>query len=233
MTKIKVESDEEEFDESEDEYSSSGGASDEGEDDDYENLNTDPDDESNPNEDDIYEPVEDNEEIEDPEEIEEEDNEEEIELEDVGDAEEFEAETKSCHLKNLDKDFIVLDEDNSNFYANMEYTRVKDEDRISDPIMTYYEMVRVIGTRAQQFNYDAPPLVSGIEDLPPPQMAYIELKAKQTPFIIRRHLPGKLYEEWKIEELEIVHEIDDEFFVPENFDWKLFMKQLNKIEKEK
>lgn len=239
--------DEEEFYSSDDDYYSdeeyqsdddyqSGGADDEKElDSDSANLDPDPDDEADPNEDDKYDAIDENEELEDPDQetdIEEENAEEEGEGEAeemVNEEEEFIAETKSCHLKNLNKDFIVLDEDDSNIYAKMEYTKIADEDRETDPVLTYYEMVRVIGTRAQQFNYDAPPLVKGIEDLPPAKMAYIELISKQTPFIVRRHLPGKKYEDWRIDELEIIHTIDDEFFLPENFDWDELMKQSEQL----
>lgn len=124
---------------------------------------------------------------------------------------------KGCYLKNIEEDVIFVDEDDSRNYSKMEYRKVEDKNRISGSNMTYYEMVRVIGTRAQQFNQGAVPLVKGIENLPPPQMAYIELMKKMTPFIIRRNLPGKLYEEWKISELDIIHEISDDFFVSKNF----------------
>lgn len=132
----------------------------------------------------------------------------------------FVGESKVCYMKNLDKDFIVLDEDDSNMYGKLEYKWVAPEDRESDPIMTYYEMVRIIGTRAQQFNFGALPLVKGVDGLHPAKMAYLELIAKMTPYIIRRRLPGKRYEEWRVDELDIIHKIKDEFFVPENFDLK-------------
>lgn len=138
------------------------------------------------------------------------------------------AESKPCHLKNINKDILVLDEDDSNMYGKMEYKRVDDADRETDEILTYYETVRIIGTRAQQFNFGAEPLVSGLEGLHPAKMAYIELMAKMTPYIIRRHLPGKKYEEWRIDELKIIHEIKDDFFLPENFDWDALMSQSRK-----
>lgn len=148
------------------------------------------------------------------------------EFEEEGEEEEIK---KVCYAKNLNKDFIVLDEDDSNIYEKMEYVKIDNEFRITDPVMTYYEMVRVLGTRAQQFNLGSEPLVKGIEHLHPAKMAYIELITKMTPYIIRRHLPGKKYEDWKIEELEIIHEITDNFFIPENFDWNT-IQNLPKID---
>lgn len=189
------------------------------------------------NRDETYDPVTEMEEVPDPdieteveeekivdEEIEEEIEEELEELEEEITGEERAGVARVCHMKNLDKDFIVLDEDDSSMYGTMEYKRVPDEERQTVPIMTYYEMVRIIGTRGQQFNFGAKPLVDGVEQLHPAKMAYVELMAKMTPFIIRRHLPGKKYEEWWIEELEIIHEITDDFFVPENFDKDLLTR---------
>lgn len=189
------------------------------------------DDEKDPNEEDKYDPVDGTDEVEDPdEEIEEEEIEEE-EIEGAEDLAETPGETKACYIKKLNKDFIVLDDDDSNIYGKIEHKKISDEDRITDPSMTYYEMVRIIGTRAQQFNFGAQPLVKGLDGLHPAKMAYLELSAKMTPFIIRRLLPSKKYEDWRIDELEIIHKISDKFFVPDNFDYDSLMKQA-KIYKE-
>jgi|SRR5579872_564140 len=242
--KKKVESDDEsynddgEFANSEDEYISpleeseeedeqAGGEAD-GDDD---HLDIDPDEEkADYNEDDAeeYDPVEHEELADEDAEVE---NEDEVEAEE---GEEFEGEeevaveagemeeegaapAKVCHVKNLNKE-IIMDEDDSAQYAKLDYVRVPDEERMTDPIMSYYELVRVLGTRAQQFNFGAIPLVDGLEGLHPAKKAYVELIAKMTPFIIRRHLPGKRYEEWKVDELEQIHVVDDDFFVPDNLD---------------
>lgn len=196
------------------------------------------DDEKDPNEEDKYDPIDGAEEVEDPdEEIEKEEVEEveeEIAEEDAID-EDLEAEksgeSKTCYLKKLNKDFIILDEDDSNIYGKIEQKKISDEDRVTDSVLTYYEMVRIIGTRAQQFNFGARPLVKGLDGLHPAKMAYLELVAKMTPFIVRRFLPGKKYEDWRIDELEIIHQISDKYFVPEKFDYESLMKQA-KIYKE-
>jgi DNA-directed RNA polymerase subunit K/omega len=241
----------EEFIESE-EISQSGGDTENESDTDNTTFDTDPDDEEHPGEEDKYDPINDIDEPEDPDEEsdagketeEEEDEGEEIDKdvdEKEGDDGEFVGEedgytapeSKTCHMKNLNKDFIVLDEDDSNMYGKMEYKRIADVDRESDNIMTYYEMVRIIGTRAQQFNFGAEPLVRGLDGMHPAKMAYIELVAKMIPFIIRRHLPGKKYEEWRVDELEIVHQITDDFFVPEKFDWDALMTNAKKYSAQK
>ena len=136
----------------------------------------------------------------------------------------FEPESKSCHLKNLNKDFFVLEEDDSSLYGKKNWVTVDSDKRVSDNILTFYEFVRLIGIRAQQFNFGAEPLVDGIEGMHSAKMAYLEVISKMTPCIIRRKLPGKRYEEWKLDELHIIHTISDDFFVPENFDIDALMK---------
>uniref|UniRef100_A0A6G6ABM6 RNA polymerase rpb6 n=1 Tax=Borely moumouvirus TaxID=2712067 RepID=A0A6G6ABM6_9VIRU len=219
---------------SDDESYQSGGVSDAADDqldDDSATLDVDPDDEVDidVDGDEKYDPIQ---EIDEPV-----DDDEGSELDEHGidevdpdsvDTTEFAGENnKRCHLKNLakDKDYIALDDDDSNLYGKMEFKRIPDEERETDPIMTYYEMVRILGTRAQQFNYGAKPLVQGVSDLHPAKMAYVELMAKMTPFIIRRGLPGKKYEDWKISELEIIHQISEDYFVPGKFNWKTFKDQ--------
>lgn len=219
--KDKVVSDyEDDFEESEDDSEQTGGKTDELDDSDHLDMDPDADieteDESGSEE---YDPVTDGPEAE--EEVEETTNEVDEEL---GDEVVNENETGQCYMKNLDKDFIVLDDDDSNMYSKMEFKKVDASDRITDPVMTYYEMVRIIGTRAQQFNFGAEPLVKGLDQLHPAKMAYVELKAHMTPYIIRRPLPNKLYEEWRVDELTIIHEIKDEFFVPSGFDMNSIKK---------
>ena len=237
---------------SEEHTSQSGGETENELGDDSATLDIDPDDEQDidSNEDDKYDPVNEMEETEDPNEesdiaeetaeneaVDENENEDEAGSEvekDMGeDDKEFTADAKKCHLKNLNKDFIVLDEDDSHMYGKMEYKKITDENRECDAIMTYYEMVRIIGTRAQQFNFGAEPLVKGIEGLHPAKMAYLELISKMTPFIIRRHLPGKKYEDWRLDELEIIHSIDDDFFVPEKFNWDALFKEAEYLKSRK
>lgn len=139
--------------------------------------------------------------------------------------------TRACYLKDIDKDIIAGSHDDSMSYGKMQYKRIDDDDRITDSTMTYYELVRCIGTRAQQFNRGAPPLIKGIDHLHSAKKAYVEITMGMTPFIIRRHLPGKKYEEWKLMELQIIHEITDDFFVPGDIDWDNLIENTDKIKK--
>ena len=127
-----------------------------------------------------------------------------------------ETETKNCIYVNNDIDNDEFFDDDTDYFEKNDYMLVDKSDRISRPVMTYYEMVRIIGNRAQQLNYGAKPLIDSVEKISSAQTAYLELLKGLVPFIIRRKLPKKKYEEWSTDELSIVHEIDDEFFLPKN-----------------
>lgn len=77
--------------------------------------------------------------------------------------------------------------------------------RITTRYLTKYEKARVLGTRALQLSMNAPPMVEVEGETDPLEIAYKELRQKKIPFIIRRYLPDKSYEDWKLEEL-ILHE---------------------------
>ena len=145
----------------------------------------------------------------------------------------YTGETKVCYIKNLKKQTIVIDDDDNTAYANLVPKRVPDEERVTGELMTYYEMVRIIGTRAQMFNYGAPPLIEIEGPCTPAQKAYVELVANLTPYIIRRYLPMKMYEDWKISELIVKNIIDDPFYVPEGFNYDEFYKKTHPQENNK
>jgi len=232
-----VNSDDEDMEQSEETDDENQFGGDDSEDNADDHLDVDPDEEAadyNEEDDGEYDPVQQEELADEDAEIENEDEVEDLEqeefegeeIEDIGEAEDGAVPTKVCHVKNLNKE-IIADGDDSSQYAKLDYVRIADSERITDPILSYYELVRVLGTRAQQFNFGAEPLVNGVTGMHPAKIAYVELIAKMTPFIIRRHLPGKKYEEWKIDELEQIHQVDDDFFVPENLDLSKFSKKKN------
>jgi len=137
--------------------------------------------------------------------------------------------TKACYLKDIDKEIIAGSGDDSLSYGKMQYKRIDDDDRITDPIMTYYELVRCIGTRAQQFNRGAIPLISGIDHIHSAKKAYAEIRMGLTPYIIRRHMPGKKYEEWRLSDLKIIHKITDDFFVAGDIDWEKLWEDTEQV----
>jgi DNA-directed RNA polymerase I, II, and III subunit RPABC2 len=125
-----------------------------------------------------------------------------------GDGEEGDEVGSNIELKeNADKDELecyfeydnVIDE-----YADLgPATQVPDDERITLNKLTKYEMVRVLGIRAQQISVGAKSLVKNIEGKSPIEIAIYELKNKMTPFKIKRPLPNNTYEVWKIKELDV------------------------------
>lgn len=73
--------------------------------------------------------------------------------------------------------------------------------RLTTHFMTKYERARVLGTRALQISMNAPLMVDPQGETDPLRIAMLELKEKKIPMIIRRYLPDRSYEDWKIEDL--------------------------------
>ncbi len=73
------------------------------------------------------------------------------------------------------------------------------------PFLSKYEKARVLGMRAKQLDYGAPPMISNIPEhiIDGYSIAQMELEQKRIPFIIRRPVLGG-FEYWKISDLEIL-----------------------------
>ena len=82
------------------------------------------------------------------------------------------------------------------------YARAKKENYITSPYLTKYERARILGTRALQLSKNAPPMVVPMPgETDPYKLAERELNEKKIPFIIRRYLPDRTYEDWKLQDL--------------------------------
>ena len=91
-------------------------------------------------------------------------------------------------------DIVSVHETYSDYYTST---------KITSPFLTKFERAKVIGIRAQMLASGAEPMIS-----PPfPEECYdiavMELKAKKIPLIIRRYLPNKKFEDWRLEDLII------------------------------
>lgn len=213
----------------------SGGESDQDVDSGDEHLDLDPDDENvDPEDDGEYDPTG-NEELVD----EDQEDDGDADADDVADSESEESdgldideqedpdidghltEIRKCYAKikdiDIGKDFLQADDD-SHHYGEKQWKAVPSEKRISDPQITWYEITRCLGNRIVQLSLNAPPLIictsHDINKLTYEQIAYLELKYKVLPYIIRRRRPGKKYELWDIDELDMYHEITDEIYLP-------------------
>ena len=78
---------------------------------------------------------------------------------------------------------------------------VAPENRITKPILTKYERVRLLSDRTTQLTRGAKPLVKNIDGLSSKEIAEIELKFDKIPLKIKRPLPNGTYEIWYTSEL--------------------------------
>lgn len=127
--------------------------------------------------------------------------------------EDFDNETNENNETEMDDCFyksakIYTDSDNDNILNDMdkeskEEKELKGENRITEPIMTKYEYVRIVGNRAKQIALGSKKFIKNVDNLSAKEIAILELKYKMVPFKIKRPLPNNYYEIWKIQELEI------------------------------
>jgi DNA-directed RNA polymerase subunit K/omega len=76
--------------------------------------------------------------------------------------------------------------------------------RLSKPILTKYERVRLMSDRTKQLAQGAKPMLKNTEGLSSKEIALLELKHKVIPLIIERPVPNSGVERWKLSELEIL-----------------------------
>ena len=83
---------------------------------------------------------------------------------------------------------------------------VKDEERYSNPKMTKYEMVRILGERTKQLILGAKPLIKNYSSIDGYEIiAEQELLNNMIPFKIKRPMPNGKFEIWKVSELKKDH----------------------------
>lgn len=140
----------------------------------------------------------------------EEDEQEEKDDKDDGTGEKEEKETKEIDYdedkciynfaddKSEDEEEIFFDDDNMEMDTNI----VLKDKRITKPILTKYERVRLLGDRTQQLTLGAKPMIKNTGKLTPKQIAELELKNNVMPLIIERPLPNGKRERWFLKELQ-------------------------------
>lgn len=82
------------------------------------------------------------------------------------------------------------------------------EQRMTDPKITHYEKVRILGIRSKQIALGSKIMVKHDDSMGPVELAKYELLHKTTPLIIKRPLPDNTFEIWKVSELNIDDDID-------------------------
>jgi DNA-directed RNA polymerase I, II, and III subunit RPABC2 len=147
----------------------------------------------------------------------------------INEESENESESESDNDSSKDKEGDNNDDDNEDNYIDNEETMSKKcykkyvsmeddinleeifgdeeniikEDRLTKPILTKYERVRILSTRIKQLAQGAKPMLKNYAGLSSKEMALEELKHKIIPIIIERPVPNVGIEKWKLSELDI------------------------------
>lgn len=135
-------------------------------------------------------------------------NDTETEAETEADTNETEKHTKkieSCFYEYADNktaDDILIDYQDDDIDNNEDNKQIPDDERITKNILTKYEKVRILGTRAKQIALGAKVLIKTNNIKSPYELALLELENNVLPFKIKRPLPNNTYEIWKLSELE-------------------------------
>jgi DNA-directed RNA polymerase subunit K/omega len=142
---------------------------------------------------------------------EEEDDEDEGEAEEAEEIDGDENEKEDCEENDdkCDDRDNVIDVGAEEYDIELTSVRVPDEERITNPFLTKYEIARIIGVRVQQLIKSAPALVSNITGKPPIQIALDELLSRRIPFKIKRQMPYPKHEIWRMSELFVKLSQDD------------------------
>jgi DNA-directed RNA polymerase I, II, and III subunit RPABC2 len=126
-----------------------------------------------------------------------------MEEEEEGNIEEDEDEED---LEDLDEDENIINVSDNHkceiVSKDKSYERIESKKRLGSPIMTLFELTKIIGIRSQQIASGMTPLVEVSDNMRDTKFIAIkELLEKKMPLIIRRYYPNNLYVDWRVEEL--------------------------------
>ena len=120
---------------------------------------------------------------------------------------ESETEVDECELEQMiedDNEYFNNDQSDE-IIIEEKLNFVTGKERITNPRLTKYEMVRIIGERTKQLIMGAKPLVKNYQDLNHERIAIEELKNNMIPFKVKRPLPNNSIEIWELNELDKSH----------------------------
>jgi DNA-directed RNA polymerase subunit K/omega len=105
-----------------------------------------------------------------------------------------------CYSKYAKVDYDELDFDE---LFGEETLTISKNIKLTKPVLTKYEFVRLLTDRSKQLAQGAKPMLKNTIGLSSKEIAKLELKNKMIPLIIERPIPNSNSERWKISELEI------------------------------
>jgi len=110
------------------------------------------------------------------------------------------------NLEEIDEDENIINvSDNHKFEIvskDKMYERIESKKRIGNPMMTMFELTKIIGIRSQQIASGMAPLIEVDKDIRDTKFIAIkEIQLKKIPLIIRRYYPNNMYVDWRVEDL--------------------------------
>lgn len=90
--------------------------------------------------------------------------------------------------------------------------QIPNDQRTTDPQMTHYERIRLLGIRTKQISMGAKVMVKYDGQLGATELAKYELNNKTTPLVIKRPLPDNTFELWKVSELNVGDDDNEQLF---------------------
>ena len=73
------------------------------------------------------------------------------------------------------------------------------------PILTKYELTKVLGLRVKQLNNNSKPYIKVNENINDNYtIANLELQQRVLPYIIKRPIPNNTFEYWRLSDLQII-----------------------------
>lgn len=107
---------------------------------------------------------------------------------------------KKCYSKYAKIDIDDLDFDEM---FGDEKILIEKNIRISKPVLTKYEFVRLLTDRSKQLSQGAKHMLKNTQELSSKEIAKLEIKEGVIPLIIERPIPNSKSERWKISELQV------------------------------
>lgn len=100
---------------------------------------------------------------------------------------------KHKNTLNLDSKIVAFNDTYSNYY---------NQNKITKPFLTKYEKAKILGVRSQMLSNGSKPMIFVDKNITDTlDIARLELEQKKIPLLIRRYLPNKEFEDWRLEEL--------------------------------
>jgi len=81
--------------------------------------------------------------------------------------------------------------------------RIPDEERVSKPFMSEFEIARVLGTRASQLARGCKSMILLKNASSHMEIAREELRLRKIPYRLIRRYPNEMFEVWRLDELQI------------------------------